>query len=106
MNRNTIVASVVLMAVSASHLWASDLPAPMPEFQSKDQLALLDANRDVRPVQTKETITSQTHFYTGRLYDETQKAYIYKDRQYSPILARWTTEDPSGYPDGANNLLY
>ena len=32
--------------------------------------------------------------------------YSFKYREYNPEMARWTTVDPSGFPDGANNRVY
>ncbi|MDR1305922.1 MAG: hypothetical protein LBK76_11990 [Verrucomicrobiales bacterium] len=48
----------------------------------------------------------ETNFYTGKPYDEEIDSYIFKYRNYSPALQRWTTADPSGFPDGANNYAY
>jgi RHS repeat-associated protein len=45
-------------------------------------------------------------FYTGKPYLPESGTYAYKYRHYSPEMARWTTVDPSGFPDGANNRLY
>ncbi|MCK9589566.1 MAG: hypothetical protein M0Q93_09425 [Terrimicrobiaceae bacterium] len=46
------------------------------------------------------------YFYTGKPYDSDMGAYTFKYRNYDPELNRWTTADPSGFPDGANNQLY
>lgn len=46
------------------------------------------------------------YFYTGRPYDADLEGYVFKYRIYSPISIRWTTPDPSGFPDVANNRLY
>ncbi|MDD5350146.1 MAG: hypothetical protein PHQ12_08040 [Chthoniobacteraceae bacterium] len=45
-------------------------------------------------------------FYTGKPYDKDLGAYTFNFRNYDPELKRWTTVDPSGFPDGANNRLY
>jgi RHS repeat-associated protein len=43
-------------------------------------------------------------FYTGKpLIGDT---YQFKYRLYCPEIGRWLSYDPSGYPDGPNNLLY
>lgn len=46
------------------------------------------------------------YFYTGKPYDADTKTYTFKYRSYDPELNRWTTADPSGFPDGANNQIY
>ncbi len=45
-------------------------------------------------------------FYTGKPYLEETGQYLFLFRHYDPELARWTTADPSGFPDGANNWQY
>jgi RHS repeat-associated protein len=45
-------------------------------------------------------------FFTGKPYDADLGAYLFKHRSYDPALCRWTTPDPSGFPDGANNWVY
>jgi RHS repeat-associated protein len=46
------------------------------------------------------------NFYTGKPFDMELGTYIFKFRNYSPEMQRWTTTDPSGFPDGANNYSY
>lgn len=48
----------------------------------------------------------QQAFYTGKPYIELTDSYTFKYRSYNPELARWTSEDPSGFPDGANGNIY
>jgi RHS repeat-associated protein len=45
-------------------------------------------------------------FFTGKPYDADLGAYLFNYRSYDPALCRWTTPDPSGFPDGANNWVY
>jgi len=45
-------------------------------------------------------------FYTGKPYLAESGSYAFKYREYNPEMNRWTTVDPSGFPDGANNRLY
>jgi RHS repeat-associated protein len=45
-------------------------------------------------------------FYTGKPYLEETGQYLFLFRHYDPELSRWTTADPSGFPDGANNVTY
>ncbi|MFV0415357.1 MAG: RHS repeat-associated core domain-containing protein, partial [Chthoniobacterales bacterium] len=42
-------------------------------------------------------------FFTGKPYSEEIGGVIFKYRNYDPEINRWTTLDPSGFPDGANN---
>ncbi|MCK9588011.1 MAG: hypothetical protein M0Q93_01450, partial [Terrimicrobiaceae bacterium] len=46
------------------------------------------------------------YFYTGKPYESDTGSYTFKYRNYDPELNRWTTMDPSGFPDGANNHIY
>jgi RHS repeat-associated protein len=48
----------------------------------------------------------QELFFTGKPYLEETGQYLFLFRHYDPELARWTTADPSGFPDGANNIAY
>ena len=45
-------------------------------------------------------------FYTGKPYLAESGSYAFKYRDYNPEMNRWTTVDPSGFPDGANNRVY
>ena len=47
-----------------------------------------------------------SYFYTGKPYDADLGAYVFNYRNYDPQIGRWTTPDPSGFPDGANNRIY
>lgn len=44
--------------------------------------------------------------YTGKPYIKELAAYNFQYRNYSTENNRWTTPDPSGFPDGVNNLAY
>ncbi len=50
--------------------------------------------------------TSARAFFTGRPYLASTDEYAFKYRSYSPQIARWSSEDPSGFPDGANASFY
>jgi len=52
------------------------------------------------------SLSDNAVFYTGKPYDEDLQAYHFLYRNYSPTQARWTTVDPSGFPDGPNQWLY
>lgn len=46
------------------------------------------------------------YFFTGKPYEVDLGGYIFKYRNYNPALSRWTTVDPSGFPDGVNPSIY
>lgn len=48
----------------------------------------------------------EAEFYTGKPYDSDLGTYVFACRNYDPELGRWTTADPSGFPDGANSYSY
>jgi RHS repeat-associated protein len=47
-----------------------------------------------------------SYFYTGKPYDADLGAYTFAARSYDPEINRWTSADPSGFPDGANNRRF
>ncbi len=51
-------------------------------------------------------VQPDTYFYTGKPYDADLGSYVFACRDYNPQTNRWTTADPSGFPDGANNRVY
>jgi RHS repeat-associated protein len=51
-------------------------------------------------------VQPDTYFYTGKPYDADLGEYTFAYRSYNPEVNRWTTPDPSGFPDGANNRIY
>ena len=109
-------ALVLTMAISLAGLQASvtehQPPAPLPEFKTPDQLAKWRADTTVRSANQESTSSrlstqdSSTPFYTGKPYLAESGSYAFKYREYNPEMGRWTTVDPSGFPDGANNSLY
>jgi RHS repeat-associated protein len=79
--------------------------APLPEFKNEKQLAEWRAEK-ASEATSRGYATEQTVFYTGRPYIASSGDYAFKYRNYNPGLARWTSEDPSGFPDGANSISY
>ena len=80
------------------------LKAPLPEFKNEKQLAEWRAEKASQP--NTRTATAEPAFYTGKPYLASSGSYVFKYRSYSPEMARWTSKDASGFPDGANNQLY
>ena len=44
--------------------------------------------------------------FTGKPYVKELGGYVFQHRLYSPESNRWSTSDPSGFPDGINNQVY
>jgi RHS repeat-associated protein len=88
---------------------SSTLPAPLPEFMNDEQAAKWTADQEAAAAkETASTSSEQTPtvFYTGKPYVADAGGYIYKYRTYNPEMSRWTSADPSGFPDGVNNQFY
>jgi RHS repeat-associated protein len=56
--------------------------------------------------QTTSAQEPSNQFHTGKPYVADAGGYIYKYRTYNPEMSRWTSADPSGFPDGVNNFNY
>ncbi len=79
--------------------------APLPEFKNEKQLAEWRAEK-ASDTTSQGYAAEEAAFYTGKPYLVSSGDYAFKYRNYNPELARWTSEDPSGYPDGANSNIY
>jgi RHS repeat-associated protein len=90
------------------HAATSALPAPLPEFMDDAQAAKWTADQEAAAAKETAAATSEpsTQFFTGKPYVADAGGYIYKYRTYNPEMSRWTTSDPSGFPDGVNNQKY
>jgi RHS repeat-associated protein len=90
-------------------LWANvtdhQPPAPLPEFKTPEQLAKWRTEQSQK-TQTAAPTQEGGVFYTGKPYLAESGSYAFKYREYNPEMGRWTTVDPSGFPDGANNRMY
>jgi RHS repeat-associated protein len=71
------------------------------EAQQAAQAATELATRNPSPATAPQEL-----FFTGKPYLEGNGQYLFLFRHYDPELARWTTADPSGFTDGANNIAY
>jgi RHS repeat-associated protein len=103
-----------LSATSALHATVVEntLPVSMPDFQTPAQLAKWRADTTTK-TEAKEaaqvaqvSASTPQSFYTGKPYLAESGSYAFKYREYNPEMNRWTTVDPSGFPDGANNQRY
>jgi len=92
----------VLCAVAAlSQTSRAALQAALPEFKSKQALQAQAASRQVNNEEASGSI-----FYTGKPFEAGRDGYLFKYRSYNSELNRWSSIDPSGFPDGANNQAY
>jgi len=94
----TTIALAAILA-GASH---AAISGKKPAFMDKRQLAAMRAEA----VSKSDNRISSAVFFTGRPYLAACAGYLFKFRSYDPGIARWTTEDPSGFPDGANSSKY
>jgi len=53
-----------------------------------------------------DTLAPEDACYTGKPYSKELGAYVFNYRNFDPQISRWTTTDPSGFPDGVNNQVY
>lgn len=109
MKTTHILLAAVLAATSAIQAATAErkLPAPMPEFKTPEQLAKWRAEKGkVVVAESHSTLKNGDAFFTGKPFVEETGSYAFKFRQYDPELSRWTTSDPSGFPDGANSHMY
>ena len=93
-----------LVAALTSTAFAA-FQAPLPEFKNEKQLAEWRAEK-ASEATSQGYAAEETAFYTGKPYLASSGGYAFKYRSFKPELARWTSEDPSGFPDGSNNLIY
>lgn len=83
----------------------AEFKAPLPEFKNEKQLAEWRAGKASEST-NQGYAAEESAFYTGRPYIASAESYAFKFRSYYPAAGRWTSEDPSGYPDGANGNVY
>ncbi len=93
-----------LVAALTSTAFAA-FQAPLPEFKNEKQLAEWRAEK-ASEATSQGYAADVSAFYTGKPYLVSSGSYAFKYRSYSPEVARWTSEDPSGFPDGANASIY
>lgn len=99
--------TLVLLATLAVvvNLHASAPASDLPEFMNAEQLAKWNADQEAANKTATASKEAPTIFFTSKPYVDGM-GYVFKYRTYNPEMARWTTADPSGFPDGANNHIY
>lgn len=60
----------------------------------------MNGNLQVQQMQPEDYV------YTGKRFDPDSRTFAYAFRRYTPETTRWTTPDPTGFPDGANQMRY
>jgi len=108
MKPNRIITAALLIIAALSYTArAEGLPAPLPKFMNQEELAQWrEAKKEVRAAEGSRPESSGDVFFTGKPFDSDAHGYLFKFRTYEPELSRWTTADPSGFPDGANDNRY
>lgn len=104
-----IAVTSAIQAATVEH----KLPAPLPNFKTPGQLAkwrqeMADKAKASEVLASKQanSASSISAFYTGKPFVDETRSYAFMFRQYNPELSRWTTSDPTGFPDGANAYSY
>jgi RHS repeat-associated protein len=110
--RHLTTAAVIALSVFTHTGHAvSELPAPKPEFLNREQLVKWNTDQGLAKVQKTAGLENSeskggVSFFTGKPFEADSGSYLFKYRAYDSELNRWTTADPSGFPDGANNKIY
>ena len=95
---------VVVLGLTAATLAAH--AGKLPEFMDAQQLSAWRTQHAAPTAVVVQTSDEQNQFFTGKPYDAARGTYLFMFRSYNPSIARWTSADPSGFPDGANNEQY
>lgn len=110
MKTKYIILAAILAASSALQTAVAEnkLPAPKPEFKTQEELVKWseEKTKEAAAADSASAIRDSQFFFTGKPYLEESGTYAFLFRQYDPELSRWTSTDPSGFPDGANNRIY
>lgn len=94
------ISALVLAASSQSS--SAGLAASLPEFKTKSELQKAALPKVNTAPESPETDT----FYTGKPYEASRESYLFQYRNYIPEVSRWSSVDPSGFPEGSNNNVY
>jgi RHS repeat-associated protein len=110
MKTNHIILAAILAASTALQTAVAEnkLPAPKPEFKTQEQLVKWseEKTKEAAAADSVSAIRDSQFFFTGKPYLEEPGTYAFRFRSYDPELSRWTSADPSGFPDGANQNKY
>ena len=106
MKQTHFILCVASFVALSSELCSAALRAPLPEFKSSQQLIAGKHEHISQPGDDDSASHRGGTFYTGKPYDVQCDGYLFKYRNYDPELNRWTSMDPTGFPDGVNNCIY
>lgn len=90
----------MMLATLAAHA------GKLPEFMDAQHMAQWRAAHTPPAACEAQAPDELKLFFTGRPYDVASDSFLFKYRNYQPVQGRWTSVDPSGFPDGANNFQY
>jgi len=74
--------------------------------EGKAKEAAEAAKNNLQSTASQSIASGNSLFFTGKPYIADLESYAFRFRTYDPELQRWTTEDPSGFPDGPNASFY
>ena len=99
--------NLFLLALLTAPLFSAQ-PNPLPGvgLQSAEYFESYDQQAPSAAQKPDLILHNDPTFFTGKHYDQDLGAYVFKYRNYSPDSNRWTSADPSGFPDGPNNYAY
>jgi RHS repeat-associated protein len=104
MNIKHLMPSMAFLTLLSFQPCSAALQAPLPEFQSRQQLA--GTKKQFAQSEVPSASASEGTFYTGKPFDAQRDGYLFQYRNYDPELNRWASLDPSGFPDGPNAAKY
>lgn len=98
--KTQLIIATFAFAISSS-ICSAAIPASLPGFKSRAELEKVAKN-----TQSLLAESDKSEFYTGKPFDTDREEILFMHRSFNPELGRWTSYDPSGFPDGANNTTY
>jgi len=99
---------IAVVAALAAIVVQSALAGSLPEIMTPGELRALRAGQIARAAAAQADVAKSATptMYTGKISDADSGGYLFKYRNYDPEMNRWTTVDPSRFPDGANAYFY
>jgi len=104
--KSQLLILTVLLGVTITTSFAGDPSAKTKAEKTAVKQSATTAKAKLTDVLPGADVQPVAYFYTGKPYDKDLGGYVFNYRTYSPGLNRWTTTDPSGFPDGANGSSY
>ena len=104
--KNRMMQIALALGMIAATLSAQAGTFKLPEFLNAQQLTAWRAQHAPPATTVTQASDEQAVFFTGKPYDAASGTYLFKYRAYNPTIARWTSADPSGFPDSCNNYAH